>query len=64
MAEQNTERAMPKYYPNDPCPCHSGRKYKHCCQKETARTRYLWEKFPATGPVSYTHLTLPTILSV
>lgn len=47
MAEQNTERAMPKYYPNDPCPCHSGKKYKHCCQKETARTRYLWEKFHA-----------------
>ena len=21
---------------NDPCPCGSGRKYKHCCQGETS----------------------------
>lgn len=48
MAEQHTEKPMPKYYPNDPCPCHSGRKYKHCCQKETARSRYLWDNFHAT----------------
>lgn len=48
MAEQRTEKPIPKYYPNDPCPCHSGRKYKHCCQKETARSRYLWENFQAT----------------
>ena len=47
MAEQNTEKAMPKYYPNDPCPCHSGKKYKHCCQKEASRTRYFREKFHA-----------------
>ena len=20
-----------KIYPNDPCPCKSGKKYKHCC---------------------------------
>ena len=23
-----------KIYPNDPCPCGSGKKYKHCCGKE------------------------------
>jgi len=23
-----------KIYPNDPCPCGSGKKYKHCCQKK------------------------------
>lgn len=46
MAEHNTT-PVPKYYPNDPCPCHSGRKYKHCCQKETARSRFLWDKFHA-----------------
>ena len=22
-----------KVYPNDPCPCGSGKKYKHCCGK-------------------------------
>ena len=22
-----------KIYPNDPCPCGSGKKYKKCCQK-------------------------------
>lgn len=25
-----TER---KIYPNDPCPCGSGKKYKKCCEK-------------------------------
>ena len=24
-------RDMDKVYPNDPCPCGSGKKYKHCC---------------------------------
>ena len=23
-----------KIYPNDPCPCGSGKKYKHCCGKK------------------------------
>ena len=23
----------PKVYPNDPCPCGSGKKYKKCCGK-------------------------------
>ena len=27
-------REMPKIYPNDPCPCGSGKKYKKCCGKE------------------------------
>lgn len=26
-------RDQPKVYPNDPCPCGSGRKYKRCCGK-------------------------------
>ena len=25
------QRAEKKIYPNDPCPCGSGKKYKHCC---------------------------------
>lgn len=24
-------RDVAKVYPNDPCPCGSGKKYKHCC---------------------------------
>lgn len=28
-----TIRKEPKVYPNDPCPCGSGRKYKKCCGK-------------------------------
>jgi len=24
----------PKVYPNDPCPCGSGKKYKKCCGKK------------------------------
>ncbi len=27
------KRAEAKVYPNDPCPCGSGKKYKHCCLK-------------------------------
>ena len=31
---QNTVvRSEPKIYPNDPCPCGSGKKYKKCCGK-------------------------------
>lgn len=25
------KRAEKKIYPNDPCPCGSGKKYKNCC---------------------------------
>ena len=25
------KRAEEKVYPNDPCPCGSGKKYKNCC---------------------------------
>ena len=46
MAEQQTT-PMPKFYPNDLCPCHSGKKYKHCCQKQEKRSRYLWDNFHA-----------------
>ena len=26
-------KVAPKIYPNDPCPCGSGKKYKKCCGK-------------------------------
>ena len=32
-AEQIVKRDEPKVYPNDPCPCGSGKKYKKCCGK-------------------------------
>lgn len=31
------ERKSRKLYPNDKCPCGSGKKYKHCCGKKTGR---------------------------
>jgi preprotein translocase subunit SecA len=31
VARGRTVRAGPKVGRNDPCPCHSGKKYKHCC---------------------------------
>ena len=31
--EQIVKRDSPKVYPNDPCPCGSGKKYKKCCGK-------------------------------
>ena len=30
-ANMTSVRAVPKIYPNDPCPCGSGKKYKKCC---------------------------------
>ncbi|WP_432765200.1 SEC-C metal-binding domain-containing protein, partial [Hungatella effluvii] len=27
-------RNVQKIYPNDPCPCGSGKKYKKCCGKK------------------------------
>ena len=30
-----------KVYPNDPCPCGSGKKYKHCCGRQVAPTGYI-----------------------
>ncbi|MDO4188907.1 MAG: preprotein translocase subunit SecA [Lachnospiraceae bacterium] len=30
------KRAETKVYPNDPCPCGSGKKYKNCCMKTRA----------------------------
>ena len=29
-------RKTTKIYPNDPCPCGSGKKYKKCCGKNQA----------------------------
>ena len=29
-----TVRAAKKIFPNDPCPCGSGKKYKHCCGRK------------------------------
>ena len=31
MTEETVVRATPKVGRNEPCPCGSGRKYKHCC---------------------------------
>ncbi len=31
MAKTPVKRAAAKIYPNDPCPCGSGKKYKNCC---------------------------------
>ena len=31
--KQPVKRAAKKIYPNDPCPCGSGKKYKNCCGK-------------------------------
>ena len=31
VASQTVVRASPKVGRNDPCPCGSGKKYKHCC---------------------------------
>lgn len=28
------ERRKQKIYPNDPCPCGSGKKYKNCCKNK------------------------------
>ena len=30
-------RAQQKVYPNDPCPCGSGKKYKQCCGRKAAK---------------------------
>ncbi len=34
--QQTVRREMPKVGRNDPCPCGSGKKYKHCCGRTTA----------------------------
>ena len=31
VAKAPVRRAADKIYPNDPCPCGSGKKYKQCC---------------------------------
>ena len=33
LAKKPTKRAEAKVYPNDPCPCGSGKKYKQCCMR-------------------------------
>lgn len=34
--EQIVKRETDKVYPNDPCPCGSGKKYKKCCGKNAS----------------------------
>ena len=34
LAKKPTKRAEAKVYPNDPCPCGSGKKYKQCCMRK------------------------------
>ena len=32
--KQMANRSIRKVYPNDPCPCGSGKKYKKCCKNK------------------------------
>ena len=34
LVKKPAKRADAKVYPNDPCPCGSGKKYKQCCMKK------------------------------
>ena len=34
LAKQPVKRVETKVYPNDPCPCGSGKKYKNCCGRK------------------------------
>lgn len=34
-ASQTVNRTLKKIYPNDPCPCGSGKKYKKCCKNKS-----------------------------
>ncbi len=34
LAKTPKKRAEQKIYPNDPCPCGSGKKYKQCCGRK------------------------------
>ncbi|WP_353937692.1 SEC-C metal-binding domain-containing protein [Duncaniella muris] len=34
MAKAPAKRSNDKVYPNDPCPCGSGKKYKQCCGRK------------------------------
>ncbi len=34
LAKKPVQRAAQKVYPNDPCPCGSGKKYKQCCGRK------------------------------
>ncbi len=36
LAKAPVKRAATKIYPNDPCPCGSGKKYKQCCGKKVS----------------------------
>ena len=36
LARAPQKRAAQKVYPNDPCPCGSGKKYKQCCGRKPA----------------------------
>ena len=36
LAKAPAKRAEQKVYPNDPCPCGSGKKFKNCCMKNRA----------------------------
>ncbi|MCD8241786.1 MAG: SEC-C domain-containing protein, partial [Lachnospiraceae bacterium] len=35
-AKKPVQRTVEKVYPNDPCPCGSGKKYKQCCGRKRA----------------------------
>ena len=37
VANAPKKREHAKVYPNDPCPCGSGKKYKQCCGRKTVQ---------------------------
>ena len=40
---------MAKIYPNDNCPCKSGKKYKHCCGKKQQADKIDIESIPRSN---------------
>ena len=53
--------SMKKVSRNDPCPCNSGRKYKHCCQKlDEAKATPI----PNTRPQVLSHPSIPDYLQL
>ena len=40
LGKKPVQRAAQKVYPNDPCPCGSGKKYKQCCGRANTLSSY------------------------
>ena len=50
------KRAAAKVYPNDPCPCGSGKKYKKCCGKRQRREHFRQIIIAGSALFAYFHL--------